>query len=227
MADLRIEKKEKSSSILPWLLGLLVLGLAVWGIAELVSEDPIEGLAETEIIEDADARGSEIVSHDNTYTLIDFDDPAAGDRFDDLYTEYETYTASMTGEMGLDHEFSHNALNQLANTTMALASAHGMQADLNVKKQVQMIKQKAEDITKDPMATTHADDIKTAGMAISSILSQIQKAHYPGLDDATAEVVTAAENIDRSTLTLDQKKDVRTFFGSARVLLKGMKDLQG
>ena len=226
MADLRIEKKE-NKSILPWLLGLLVLGLAIWGIAELIEEDPIEGMAETEVIDDASARGSEIVSNGNTYTLIDLDDPASGDLFDDLYAEYETYTANMTGEMGLDHEFSHNALTQLANTTVALASAHGMAADLNVKEKAQMIKQKADAITKDPYATTHADDIKTAAMQISSILEQIQEAHYPGLEAATAEVTKSASEINRETLTLDQKEDVRTFFGHARVLLKGMRDMQG
>ena len=226
MADLRIEKKE-SKSILPWLLGLLVLGLAVWGIAELVGEDPIEGMADTEVVDDAADRGSEIVSNGNTYTLIDFDDPAAGDRFDDLYTEYSTYTENMTGEMGLDHEFSHNALTQLANATVALASAHGMAADLNVKEKAQMIKQKADAITKDPYATTHADDIKTAAMQISSILEQIQKAHYPGLEGATAEVTSSASDITRETLTLNQKEDVRTFFGRARVLLDAMRAQQG
>ena len=226
MADLRIEKKE-SKSILPWLLGLLVLGLAIWGIAELVGEDPIEGMADTEVIDDASDRGSEIVSSGNTYTLLDLDDPGAGDRFDDLYTEYETYTANMTGEMGLDHEFSHNALTQLANATVALASAHGMSADLGVKEKAQMIKEKADAITKDPYATTHADDIKTAAMQISSILEQIQEAHYPGLEAATAEVTKSASEINRETLTLDQKEDVRTFFGHARVLLKGMRDMQG
>ena len=226
MADLRIEKKE-SKSILPWILGLLLLGLAIWGIAELVGEDPIEGMADTEVVDDAADRGSEIVSNGNTYTLIDFDDPAAGDRFDDLYTEYATYTERMTGEMGLDHEFSHNALTQLANATVALASAHGMGADLNVKEKAQMIKRKADAITKDPYATTHADDIKTAAMQISSILEQIQQAHYPGLEAATAEVTSAASEITRETLTLNQKEDVRTFFGRARVLLDAMRSQQG
>lgn len=226
MADLRIEKKEKSS-ILPWLLGLLLLGLAIWGIAELVSEDPIEGMAETEIIDEVDDRGSEIVSNDNRYTLIDFDDPAAGDRFDDLYTEYATYTENLTGDMGLDHEFSHNALTQLANTTLALASAHGMQTDLNVQQKAQDIKMKADMITKDPYAGTHADHIREAAMSISDILGQVQAAHYPGLEGATQEVMAAAQDISKETLTLNQKEDVRTFFGRARVLLEGMQAQQG
>ena len=226
MADLRIEKKE-SKSFLPWILGLLLLGLAIWGIAELVGEDPIEGLADAEVVDEAADRGSEIVSNGNTYTLIDFDDPAAGDRFDDLATEYSTYTENLTGDMGLDHDFSHNALTQLANATVALASAHGMQADLNVKEKAQMIRQKADAITADPYATTHADDIKAAAVSISEILGQIQQASYPGLEGASQEVMTAAQGITPETLTLNQKEDIRTFFGRARVLLDAMRSQQG
>lgn len=222
MADLRIE--EKSSSILPWIIGLILLVLAVWGVAELFEEEDDLEVAETEIVEDADVRGSEIVKEGNTYTLIDFDDPEAGKQFSDLATDYSVYTDNMTGEMGLDHEFSHNALVQLANSTLALASAHGMQSDVNAKSKAEMIRQKADAITKDPYAGTHADDIKAAAVMISEMLSEIQASHYPGLEEASKEVMTNAKSLTKETLTLNQKEDVRSFFGSARVLLDAMRE---
>ncbi len=226
MADLRIEKKEKSSSILPWLLGLLVLALAIWGVIELLDDDDDNLVENTEVIDDGADAGSDIVRNGNTYTLIDFDDPQAGERFGDLTNEYSTYTENMTGEMGLDHEFSHNALNQLANATVALAYATGMGEETNIKQKAAMIRERAEAITRDPMATTHADDIRAAATSISEVLSEVQRAHYPGLDAAVAEVSKAASEITPQTLTLNQKEDVRVFFGKAKVALEAMRDQQ-
>ncbi len=225
MADIRIEKKEKSSSILPWILGLLVAALAIWAIAEAFEEGE-EVLVEddTEIVEDVSDRGSEIVESGNTYTLIDFEDESIGRDWMNYAADYETYTTNMTGDMGLDHEFSHNALMKLANTTAALATAHGLGNDVNVMAKKKMIMENANGITKDPYATNHADMIKAAAMSISDILGQVQKAKYPGLDGAVSEVRNAAMDITKETLTLNQKEDVRDFFGKARVAVKAMHD---
>ena len=215
MADLRIEKKE-NKSILPWLLGLLVLGLAIWGIAELIEEDPIEGMADTEVIDGAADRGSEIVKSGSTYTLIDLDDPAAGDRFDDLYTEYETYTANMTGEMGLDHEFSHDALTYLADATRAIA----MEYDVELNRNLTEAKQLADGITVDPYADNHADMIRRAALNITEMLERIDKWALDGLAiDEVRALRREAEDINAATLTLDQKEDVRGFFRAARAVL--------
>ena len=224
MADIRIEKKE-SSSIWPWILGLLVAGLAVWGIAELFDEGE-EMMAENdiEIVDDVADRGTEIVESGNTYSLINFDDETIGKDWYKLGEDYEVYTVNMTGEMGLDHEFSHNALNKLANTTAALAAAHGMTSDVNMKAKKDKIRMAAEEITKDPYATNHADMIKMAAMNITDALETIQEAKYPGFEGAIAEVRNAAQDISKATLTLNQKEDVRDFFGKARVAIKGMRD---
>lgn len=230
MADIRIEKEETSTPIWPWLLGLLLLGLVIWGVAEAFDDDDDVDLVDnTEMVDDAVVvdRGSEIVSSGNTYSLIDFDDASAGSRFGEYADAYNVYTDNLTGEMGLDHEFSHNALIQLANASVALAQAHGMGADMNVKQKAQMIKDKANAITMDPMATTHADDIRAAAMSISDILGQVQSMHYADLSGSMMEVKKNAADINAKTLTLNQKEDVRTFFGSANVLLKAMRQQQG
>lgn len=38
MAEIRVERKERRS-ILPWILGLLLLALVIWGVSEMMGED--------------------------------------------------------------------------------------------------------------------------------------------------------------------------------------------
>ena len=38
MADIRVEKRRKMGRW-PWVVGLLVLALAIWGLAEILGED--------------------------------------------------------------------------------------------------------------------------------------------------------------------------------------------
>lgn len=225
MADIRIEKKEKSGSILPWLLGLGIAALAIWGILEAFDEGE-ELIVENEVEEvSAVDRGAEIIEEEPaTYTLVDFEDEELGGMFNEYALDYETFTANMEGDMGLGHEFSHEALTKLANTVAALATAHDLGADADVMEHKQMIKSEADRIMTDPMAGTHADNIRDAAMAITGIMERVQEEAYPGFEGAVAEVRTAAEDISSEDLTLDQKEDVKDFFGSARVAIKAMRE---
>lgn len=38
MAEIRVEKKERRS-MLPWILGLVLLALVIWGISEMMGRD--------------------------------------------------------------------------------------------------------------------------------------------------------------------------------------------
>ena len=38
MAEIRVEKKERRN-LLPWILGLLLLALVLWGISEMMGDD--------------------------------------------------------------------------------------------------------------------------------------------------------------------------------------------
>ena len=45
MADIRVERTRKLGKW-PWLVGLLVLALAIWGIAEMLGEDDGDDVVE-------------------------------------------------------------------------------------------------------------------------------------------------------------------------------------
>ncbi len=228
MPDIRIERKEKNNNIWPWLLGLLALLLVAWLVIGNLGDDDVEEVAvadDVEVVEEAPSRSSEIVESGDTYTLLD---PRDTQQLNANYTtyidDYKAYTTTLTGDMGLDHEFSHNALVQLANATAALASVRGLSGDTSILAKEEFIKGKADAITRDPEATTHGDDIRAASVAISEMIARIQEESYPGLEGAVSDLKDEAEAIKPSDLTLDQKEDIRSFFGSASVTLDAMQD---
>jgi hypothetical protein len=47
MAEIRVERK-KRSSVLPWLLALLVLALAIWAVTEMMDDDREDAVREAE-----------------------------------------------------------------------------------------------------------------------------------------------------------------------------------
>jgi hypothetical protein len=47
MAEIRVERKRRSN-ILPWLLGLLVLALAIWAVTEMMDDDREDAVREAE-----------------------------------------------------------------------------------------------------------------------------------------------------------------------------------
>ena len=208
MAEIRIEEK-KGGSILPWILGLLLLGLLIWGAAELFEEsDELEAVTTEEV--DEDYRPATNVNND----IEDVDYAYRND-----IQAYMDYTDDMEGEMGLDHEFSHGALTKLANATAAVATSHRV----NLGSNLDQVKQLADDITKDPMATDHADKIRMAALSIVESLDQI---NTDAFEDGAADEITMlrkeAQSINGKSLTLNQKEDVRTFFSAARDVLSKM-----
>ncbi|HSK81300.1 MAG TPA: hypothetical protein VLQ45_32910 [Thermoanaerobaculia bacterium] len=58
MAEIKVDKVEHKRSILPWILGLALLALALWGISRMMDDDRDEGVRETSSIESIEPNGS-------------------------------------------------------------------------------------------------------------------------------------------------------------------------
>lgn len=217
MANIRIE--EKKTSFLPWILGLLLLGLIAWAaFAFLDDEDNDNVLLDKEEIEAPLAEmATEITGQpDGTYTG-NMDE--AKTKYMPAVTKFADYTTDMQGEMGLDHEFSHNALTYLATATESIADAY----DVNINNNTKRAKQLADEITKDPMATDHADKIRMAAISITETLENINSKIYNNANSNELTMLRKeAEAINGKTLTLNQKEDVRGFFKAARSVLMKM-----
>ncbi len=133
-------------------------------------------------------------------------------------TDYISFTANDTNKMTLDHTYTNEALLKLTGAVSAIADEVGF----DIKGDLEKAAVCANNITKNPFETSHADEIRKAADILSGILQNIQVAKYPGLANEAGAVKTAAIAIDPETLTLDQKDVVKSFFSKAAYLLEKM-----
>jgi uncharacterized membrane-anchored protein YhcB (DUF1043 family) len=195
MAEIKIEKKKP---IWPWvLLGLLVLGLIIYFL----------------VFYDSNGEDREQIT-DTTVTTDQTQDPINNN----TVSEYVTFVQADTSSMGLDHEYTNEALLKLTNATEAMADEVGY----DVERDIQNVRDYAQKITQDPFETTHANNIRDAANILANVLQNIQQAEFPNLANQASEVKNAAEAITPEELTLDQKQDVKSFFNSAASLLEEM-----
>ncbi len=194
MAEIKIEKKKP---IWPWvLIGLVILALILYFF---VFKDKMN----SQLVNDSADTTAMAMDHQTT---------------NDAVTAYINFVKGDTDSMSLDHEYSHEALTKLANATEAMASKTGVDvsADLNEAKQL------SQQITENPAATTHADDIRKANTIIARALSTIQQAKFPDLGAESENLMNDAKAVDENDLTLDQKSTVKAFYDTAADLLQKM-----
>ena len=101
---------------------------------------------------------------------------------------YVTFINSDTNTMSLDHAYSSEALIKLTDAVDAMAT----EAGYDIKVDIAKARQYADEITKDPMATTHADKIRSAADLLTTSLQKMQQAKFPELSAEAAEVKSAA-----------------------------------
>jgi len=186
-------KIEKKQPVWPWIL--LVLGFLIAAWFFLFRDD------KAEIVETADKTALLDLRENNS-----------------IVANYVAFINSGANAMSLDHAYSSEALIKLTDAVDAMASETGYDVKVDIAK----AKQYAEEITKDPLVTTHADKIRSAADLLSTALQNMQTANYPSLSNEAADVKSAAEAINPEVLTLDQQDAVTYFFKKAADLLNKM-----
>lgn len=193
MAEIKIEKKQP---IWPWvLLGLIILAAVLYFFVFM------------------DKNSSKLLNDDADSTTMVMDNKNEG-----AVVKYINFIDGDADTMTIAHDYSHEALTKLADAIEAMSDKTGVDvsADLNE------VKSLAQQITTNPMATTHADDIRKASTIIATALGTIQQAKFPDLNVDSEDLMTDAKAVDEKELTLDQKSTVKTFFNAAADLLQKM-----
>jgi hypothetical protein len=199
MAEIKIEQKKP---VWPWLLvGLVVVALLLYF---LVFRDNDKN---TEVVTEADD-----ITNTNDSDLLGVKEDNG------TVAAYVSFVENNKEKMGLDHEYTNEALLKLIEATNAMAGEVGYEVQADLDK----VKEYAEMITNNPFETTDADNIRKADDVLTNVLRKIQMAKYPGLTNEVAELKNASESIKPGVFTLDQKDAVKNYFAKAAALLQKM-----
>ena len=199
MAEIKIEQKKQ---VWPWLLVSLVIAALL--LYFLVFRDNDKN---TEAVTEADD-----ITNTNESDLLGVKENNG------TVAAYVDFVEKNKEKMGLDHEYTNEALLKLIEATNAMANEVGYEAQADIEK----VREYAKMISSDPFETTHADNIRKADDILTNILQNIQKANYPSLADEVTALKSASESIKLGVLTLDQTEAVKNYFAKAADLLKKM-----
>lgn len=211
MAEIKIEKKKP---IWPWIILALVI-LALLYFLVFADNDDNDDLEEDEIeqVEEGAAweDDTDTTSWDNETEAMNSQSTGQG------VAGYLAYISD-NEKMGVDHEYTNNAIIELMNAVQAKAD----EMNYDISADMQSVRQDAKAIQEDPTSLNHANTIKTIGTKLANVMEKMQKEKYPDLSNDVAEVKTAAQNINAATPTLDQKDQIKKYFDEAGDVLKKM-----
>ncbi len=198
MAEIKIEKKKP---IWPWILIILIILAAIlffWFYYD----------------NDMDSNDDVIVNDTITQSQVLDTTPVTIE--ETATVGYLTYIDNE--KMGVDHEYTNEALNRLISATEEVARNNNVAIDANLEQ----ARNYASQITDDPTSLDHANKIKSAAKEISSAITTIQEQRFSNLSSEAEQVRKAADKIKEKTPTLDQKDDIKDFFTKAGNLLQKM-----
>lgn len=196
MAEIEIEKKKP---IWPWIIGLLILAALLYFFV-FADKDNDDDVRERPVTTEQVTTRDTIDERAQIVNVSEVD-------------EYKSYIQDP--QMGVDHEYTHGALQKLIGATRAMARKTNVDIDADLSE----ASKKADEITKDPTATNHSKKIKSAAETITKALKTIQTEKTPNLDSEYKQVESTLALIDSDVKTLDQKKEIKAFFDSAGNLL--------
>lgn len=200
MAEIKIEKK--STPIWPWiLLGVALLALLIYLFSSRDEGNERDEMTEVTTEDSSYASSTREVTGGNSAVLA-----------------FVSFIRDDPDQMGLNHEFTNEALSKLTTATNALAEKVGY----DIQQDMALVRTLTQKITTDPFETTHANSIREAAGILAQSLQNIQQKAFSGLASDADEVKKAAAGIKANVLTLDQKKEVKSFFGESADLLEKM-----
>lgn len=209
MADIDIEKK---SSKWPWLLlGALVLIVVLFFVFN--DEDD-----ETEM-ENVDSTENTIGTGSNSESADSESDNLMGTQENVAAVQsFLTVVNDENDRLGIDHNYTHQALTQLIDATQAMADEIGF----NIDAEMQRANEIANRMMEQPQSEQHANLMSDAFSNVANALENMQEAHYPDLADEVSKLNEMASALDPEELTLNQRDEVNSYFNQAATILSEM-----
>lgn len=220
MAEIKIEKKKP---VWPWIIvGLIILGIILYFLLAGNNDDmdDMEDMDDNRTEQVTDTTYTDAQRRDTDNSTMGWDETSRDTLNGDSVSNYLAHVEDRE-RMGVDHEYTNNALIHLIDAVEAKAA----EVNMDINKDLEEMRDDAEAITQNPQATNHADKIKETGEKIANVLERIQEENYPNLSADVEDVRTALQDIESSTLTLEQKEEINSFFKEAADVLRSMSNL--
>lgn len=145
MTEIKVEKKQ---AIWPWiLLGMIVIVALLYFLSYLKEKEGVRDRPQ--------ATNLKTVTQNNNAVAA-----------------FVSFVNTDTGNMRLDHMYTHEALIRLSEATKTMAKEKHIAVPTNLD----MVARYAAEITKDPYETSHADNIRKAADILSIAIQNIQQA---------------------------------------------------
>lgn len=210
MADINVERK--GPSIWPWIIGLIILALVIWALAELMGDDDV---VDTDPVAVVDEPAASPVPAPVTNTRAD---SMAGP----AVQEYLAMCTGTAAEVAPDHQFTSGCLDQLATTLESVVQRPDM-AGLDLQAQLTDFRQKADRLVQSPNESTqHANWTREAFISAADLLDDLQDDRYPELEAGVERLTDAAEAVQADALLTEQGDAIHAFFNQVGDLLSAM-----
>lgn len=207
MVDIRVEKKKP---VWPWVLaGIVLLGIVAWLLV---------GNGDNEM-EDLAAVDTEMNDREN-------ENPGENRPNEEgvmgggAVAEYITFVEN-EGNVGLEHEYTHQALTRLSRALDELSGRHGV--DKNLEPELTKIRQQADQIMVETTSTKHSNKIRDAFTSVANVVKTIQQKSFPDKTQVSTELKNAAEKVKADKMATDQATEIKGFFDEAADALKELR----
>lgn len=207
MADIDIQRK--GPSIVPWIIGLIILVALTWALMAMFDGDdavdePVSTSPATDVMEPVSGQPGSAAM------------PAAVQQF------LTSCAPVDPAAMGLDHQYTSNCIQQLVDGVDALLQDRNL-SSVDVQAQMQSARQRAEQLVQSaPQSSQHAGMTREAFLSITSLLNAVQDARFPNLEGQVTQLEETARGVQESSALLDQREPVQRFFRQAGDILNAM-----
>lgn len=124
--------------------------------------------------------------------------------------------------MDLNHDFEANGLTKMADALRVLSTSVSQKVSQDSEPGIDIIKEVAGFIVKDPKSLEHADMVKKAFTASKQVLASVQTNFFPNLNDEIEFLGQKVSAIKADKLMLEQKAEIIEIYQQVAVILKKM-----
>ena len=155
------------------------------------------------------------------YLLI----PNRSTAYDREMSDYRNWNKiNITGNVGVDHNFTYNGLEKLMTAAEAMTKAEGINVS-NFNSRKQMVMNKAAQLKKDWRSLNHADLAREAFTATAGVLKEVaMDSRFTARTEWINKLDKQAKAIKPSVKLTDQAAEVRAFFQTAETIVNDLVD---